>query len=274
MLTLEGIRAKRRLSDNVTKHRDGLRELASNPMFSAEAVKKEIGGRGRAFRGRFVGEYEAACRALKGVKLTAENALKVRQVDDALAERPGDTLAERQLKASKRLERELVKARVREELQVAARRDAAGVVRLYREALKCLKGRAPLVEDVARVEAMEYWSPALLAGVVEDGPQDRRSGARAALAEFEAVRVEDISRLRPESVRQLEAVTRDFRNLNAWFRAELAALGELTSANEIAGKAALYFEARAEADETFSLTSFRWTDAEQTEEVCGEENAE
>ena len=259
MQTLEGIRARRRLEGTTRRHRGDLQTLAANTTYAPEVLKARKERLRRDFWAGFTKDLEAALRSLKGLKLSAEEALRKRRQEDPLAEKACDTLAEKQLKASKRLERELVKARVREELKLSSDSDADSIVRLYRDALERSKGRAVSVEAAARVEALEDLAPVLLERMGSQGPQEARTRARCALAEFGAVRTEDLKRLRPESARQLEAVRHDFRNLLGWVRSQLASLGKLKSANEIAGKAALFFE---NDGEEFRLDQFNWSEQE------------
>jgi len=260
MQTVEGIRARRRLEETVRRHHGDLQALASNPMYAAEAVKAEKERLRNDFRAGFVKDLEGALRRLKGLKVSAEGALRKRRDGDPLAETFSDTLAEKQLKASKRLERELVKARVREELRLTSNPDPMSVVRQYREALERTRGRLASVEAAACVEALEEMAPVLLGREGTQGPTEARTRARLALAEFASVQTADLKRLRPECARQIEAARHDFRNLLGWARSELARLGKLRLANEIAGQAALFFENEGEE---LRLERFDWSGEEK-----------
>jgi len=241
MQTLEGMQAERRLREQIGRHSRRIQELASNPLYDPDAVKREKAKLRVEFMEELARDFTRSVGRLKALKTAAQRALSRRRVEDKLAEKPTDTLAARQLKATKRLEREMVMARTREELALLAAIEPARLVSTYHEALELAREAPGSVEWTARVEAIEETAPKLLERAILSADGADRSAARRALAYIDSAKKDALKSLRPESARQLEAVQNDFNELLLFARRELAALGEIKKANELAGRAAEAF---------------------------------
>jgi len=206
MQTLEGMQAERRLREQIGRHSRRIQELASNPLYDPDAVKREKAKLRVEFMEELARDFTRSVGRLKALKTAAQRALSRRRVEDKLAEKPTDTLAARQLKATKRLEREMVMARTREELALLAAIEPARLVSTYHEALELAREAPGSVEWTARVEAIEETAPKLLERAILSADGADRSAARRALAYIDSAKKDALKSLRPESARQLEAV--------------------------------------------------------------------
>jgi len=247
MMTLEGIRAAERLKGLVAEHKRELGHLAANPLYAPEAVRKEQAKLRETFVVGFGKTLDIALKELAKLKREAQLPLRLRRLGDELSERPSDTPAERHLKAIKRLERELVKSRAREELSLLVSIDPARVASAYGAVVEGLRRQPGSLELTSKVEEIEATAPVLLERASREGELVARSAARTASARIESLRLEDLKRLRPEHARRLDACKKDVSEVLLLVRGEMAALGELKRANEIVSRALMDFGAESDA---------------------------
>jgi len=241
MLTLEGIQAERRLKEKIDAHIRDIQQLALNPMYRPDAVNKEKAKLRIDFVKEFKNVFSESVDQLTTLKASAEKALSTRRTNSALAEKPGDTLTQRQLKASKRLEREMVYGRTRDELMLLAQINPARVGEAYREALKEHRATPGSLEMSTRLDTIENIAPRLLESMIHAAQPAERPVIRRTMTVIEQEKKAALAQLRPESVRRMEAARHDFNQLLLTARNGLAKLGELTKANELASEAARRF---------------------------------